>query len=104
MTPLGPQLRALRQKAGLRQIDLVTAGVGGQSTISEIENDTRPTTTDVLERYITKCGGDVQIILPGSQTEDTPRLVAAWQTLSDDERETYLDIIEARAKRSKEKG
>lgn len=74
---LGAQLRAARLAAGLKQEDLVAAGVAGQSTISEAENDRRPTTTDVLERWAAVCGATLLITRPGR-----PDIVEATQHLT----------------------
>ncbi len=58
---LGEQLRAVRLAAGLKQEDLVLAGVAGQSTVSELENGRRASTTDVLERWAIACGAHLAI-------------------------------------------
>jgi transcriptional regulator with XRE-family HTH domain len=101
MATLGEQLRQLRVAAGLRQIDLVRAGVAGQSTVSETENDTRPTTTDVIERWLSVCGGSLTISAPGraealDQLSDEERaMVEAARRIPEAERQLVVDVIRA---------
>ena len=81
MPNLGDQLRRLRVRAGLRQLDLVQAGVAGSSTISEVEGNTRPTTTDVLERWAQFFGA--RLVIMGADDDDLAGLTA-------DEREVVM--------------
>ena len=93
MTPLGPQLRALRQRAGLRQTELASVIGVSQSLISQVENGKEATTTDVLARWIDACAGDVVIedadslalraALARMDQEDCDLLVRIAQSLPD---------------------
>jgi len=102
---LGQALRTLRAAAKLTQADLAEKIGYAQSSVSSAEIGAAWVPIDVIEQWAAACGTGVQLVFgKGEQTPDTARLVAAWQLLNEEERETYLDIIEARAKRSKEKG
>lgn len=58
---LGQQLRQLRLSAGLSQSELAEKIQAGRSTISDVERDSRPTTTDVIERWVEACEGRLVI-------------------------------------------
>lgn len=101
---LGAMLRQVRKNAGKTQAAMALALKASQTTISDWETGTNEAPIAMLDAWAAACGVGVQLVFgsPGT-TADTPRLLAAWQQLSADEREDYLDIIEKRAKRSKEK-
>lgn len=58
---LGTQLRILRRAAGFNQTELARLADIGRTTISDVERDTRPTTTDVVERWVKVCNGTLEI-------------------------------------------
>lgn len=63
---LGRQLRELRTSAGIKQIELAQLINCGRSTISDVERESRPTTTDVVERWVAACRGRMEIIAEGA--------------------------------------
>lgn len=91
---LGQQLRSIRLASGKSQRDLVSCGVAGQSTISEVENDTRPTTSDVIERWVSACGGEIIIRRPDS-TDPLGPLVEAARALSPEQIARLVRIAQA---------
>ena len=72
----------------------MSIGVAGQSTISEVENDTRPTTSDVLERWVVACGAEIVIRRPDSSDPMAPLLEAA-RGLSPDQLARLVRIARA---------
>ena len=100
---IGILLANLRKKSKMTQVQLAeTLGID-QSTISHIERETRDTTNDVIERWISACDGTLLILGPGEapnplsslspqqmtvvetmeamNTEDASRLVGVAQAL-----------------------
>lgn len=99
----GARIRALRDQQGMNQRELAARVGISYQYISAIETgaENANVTLDLLAKLLPGLDAEMEIVSHKRQTEDTPRLVAAWQILNEDERETYLAIIEARAKRSK---
>ena len=59
------ELKRLRQIAGLKQDELASEIAVDQTTISSIEVGRREPSTDVLLRWVRRCGGRVEVIMPG---------------------------------------
>jgi predicted transcriptional regulator len=73
---LGSQLRALRLTAGYSQAELSTIAQIGRTTISDVEREARPTTTDVVERWLNACSGT--LVVKGIKEEDGPQQLAIY--------------------------
>lgn len=68
MRPLGEQLRAARERAGINKTELGRRlGWSDHSNVTRIE-DGRDTSTDSLLRWAEECGHEV-LIAPGGSTE-----------------------------------
>lgn len=59
------ELKRLRQIAGLKQDELAAEISVDQTTISSIEVGRREPSTDVLLRWVRRCGGRVEVVMPG---------------------------------------
>lgn len=103
----GARVRELRELSGMNQRELAARTGISYQYVSAIESasDNANVTLDLMAKLLPGLDARMELVRndANEQTPDTPRLVAAWQLLTADERETYLDIIEARAKRPKEK-
>lgn len=61
------ELRKLRQLAGLKQEELAEEIGIDQTTVSSVEVGRREPGTDVLLRWVKRCGGRVEIVMPGER-------------------------------------
>jgi predicted transcriptional regulator len=77
VTPIGLQLRALRQRANLRQTELADRIGVSQSLVSQVENGKEATTTEVVSRWVDACGGD--LIIEGADTASVRSAIAAME-------------------------
>lgn len=90
---LGTQLRALRLTAGYNQTELSELADIGRTTISDVERDARPTTTDVLERWVKTCHGSIEI--KGIKEEEGPEeLTRAASVLDEEELALCLRVVQ----------
>ena len=89
MPGIGAQLKAIRQRTGLRQDDLALKIGVSQATISHIERG-GVTSTDVVERWAEACGAQIAITV-GFDAE----LEAAVFALTDTDKERLLRIARA---------
>ena len=100
-------LVAARRRAGLTQrqiaiaLKLKTASGDGQSTVSGWETGANPVALAQLEAWADACGVTLDVSFVRPTTPDTDALVEAWQDLPADERDTYLQIIQARAEKAR---
>lgn len=97
---LGNTLRGVRKGAGKTQADIARALATSQTTVSDWETGTNEPPLAMVYAWAAACGLGARLLFGNANTTpDTDRLVAAWQRLSADERETYLEIIETRARK-----
>jgi transcriptional regulator with XRE-family HTH domain len=69
----------------MSQSELADKILSGRSTISDVERDTRPTTTDVLERWVEACEGRLVIYESAEQTEGLRHLLHFAQKLDEED-------------------
>lgn len=89
MHGIGAQLRAIRQRIGLRQDDLAAKIGVSQATVSHVERG-GATSSEVVERWAEQCGAQIAITA-GFDAE----LEAAVFALSDIDKERLLRIARA---------
>lgn len=85
---IGEQLKKLRKRAGLTQIQLSERLQVVQSLISSVENGKGATTTEMVERWVNVCKGRI-VIFSADPPEEVPpqlrQLCDAAMLLSEDD-------------------
>lgn len=94
---IGEQLKRLRKKSGLTQMELSQKLNIVQSLISAVENDKGSTTTELLERWVDACKGRLVIFGSDPPTEIPPSfqpLLTAASKLSPSDLERLTALAE----------
>ncbi len=99
---IAPQLRLARVNAGFTQSQLAAHLGIKQSQVSAVENGTRDTTTDILERWADACNVIVKIEPAGDQT--IHRLTDVLLSVPESERQKILRFAHALAQAPSDAG
>ena len=59
------ELRTIREKAGLRQVDLARALEVNQSTVSFVESGRHSPSMELLDKWLQRCGATLRVERPG---------------------------------------